>query len=311
MPSAARALAGFFGTEAALTYVSCWNANEGAVAALVGPEDALISDQLNHASLIDACRLASKTPRLIYKHASMVELEAKLKQSSGARHRLILTDGVFSMEGDLAPLGDIVEVAERHRAAVLVDDSHGTGVVGPTGRGVAEHFGVADRVDIYTSTLGKALGGAAGGFVASTRAVIDHLNQVSRPQIFSNALPPTVAASALAALGILQREPQRVQRLRDNARAIRERLKARGFKPLEGQSGIIPIILGDTALAIRFSRMLLERGVFVTGFGYPVVPEGTARVRVQASAALTQAHIDRTMEAFVEVGRALGTLPAR
>jgi len=300
------ALARFFGTEAALTYVSCWNANEGAVAALVGPEDALISDQLNHASLIDACRLASKTPRFIYRHADMADLEAKLKEASGARHRLILTDGVFSMEGDLAPLADIVDLAERHRAAVLVDDSHGTGVVGPTGRGVAEHFGVADRVDILTSTLGKALGGAAGGFVASSRAVIDHLSQVSRPQIFSNALPPTVAASALAALRVLEREPERVRRLRDNARAIRDRLEARGFKPIEGESAIIPILLGETALAIRFSRLLLERGLFVTGFGYPVVPEGTARVRVQASAVLTEAHITRLIDAFTEVGRALG-----
>ena len=301
-------LARFFGTESALTYVSCWNANEGAVTALVGPEDALISDQLNHASLIDACRLASKIPRFIYRHADMADLEAKLEEASSARFRLILTDGVFSMEGDLAPLADIVELAEKHRAAVLVDDSHGTGVVGPTGRGVAEHFGVADRVDVYTSTLGKALGGAAGGFVASSRAVIDHLTQVSRPQIFSNALPPSVAAGALAALRILQREPARLQRLRDNARAIREGLKARGFRPLEGESAIIPIILGDTAKAIRFSRRLLENGVFVTGFGYPVVPEGAARVRVQASAALEPEHVDRLLDAFTAVGRELGVI---
>jgi len=301
-------LARFFGTEAALTYVSCWNANEGAVAALVTEEDAIISDALNHASLIDACRLARKTPRFIYKHADMADLEAKLKEASGARHRLILTDGVFSMEGDLAPMADIVDLAERHGAAVLVDDSHGTGVVGPTGRGVAEHFGVADRVDVFTSTLGKALGGAAGGFVASSKAVVDHLSQVSRPQIFSNALPPTVAASALQALRILDREPDRVARLQANAKAIRDGLSARGFKPLEGETGIVPIILGETAFAIRFSRMLLERGIFVTGFGYPVVPEGTARVRVQASAALSDEQIERALDAFTEIGRELGLI---
>jgi glycine C-acetyltransferase len=301
-------LARFFGTEAALTYVSCWNANTGAVPALVGPDDALLSDELNHASLIDACRLASKTPRLVYKHADMADLAAKLTEAADARNRLILTDGVFSMEGDLAPLADIVDLAEKHGAAVLVDDSHGTGVAGPTGRGVAEHFGVADRVDLYTSTLGKALGGAAGGFVASTQAVIDHLSQVSRPQIFSNALPPTVAASALAALRVLIREPERVRRLHEVARQLRAGLADRGFNPRPGRSGIIPIILGETARAIRFSRMLLERGVFVTGFGYPVVPEGSARVRVQASAALSDAHVSRALDAFSQVGRDLGVI---
>ncbi|MBM4048137.1 MAG: aminotransferase class I/II-fold pyridoxal phosphate-dependent enzyme, partial [Planctomycetes bacterium] len=208
------ALARFFCTEAALTYVSCWCANTGVVPSLVGPEDALIADQLNHASLIDACRLASKTRREIYRHADMRDLEEKLKATQSCRRRLILTDGVFSMEGDLAPLPDIVELARRHQAAVLVDDSHGTGVLGKNGRGVHEHFGLEGEVDIITSTLGKALGGAAGGFVASSKALCDMMIQVSRPHLFSNALPVTVAASALKALEVLEREPQRVAELR-------------------------------------------------------------------------------------------------
>lgn len=303
-----QALAKFFDTEAALTYVSCWCANTGVVPALLGPEDAVISDQLNHASLIDACRLASKTRREIYRHADMKDLQQKLEATKSCRRRLILTDGVFSMEGDLAPLPDILELARRYQAIVLVDDSHGTGVMGKTGRGVHEHFGVEGEVDIITSTLGKALGGAAGGFVASSAALCDMMVQVSRPHLFSNALPVTVAASARKALEILMREPQRVTRLREVARKLREGLKSRGFKPLEGKSAIIPIIVGDTALAIRASQELLKEGIFVTGFGYPVVPEGTARLRIQACATLTDEQIERALEAFARVGRRLGIL---
>ena len=302
------ALARFFKTEAALSYVSCWTANTGVVPALAGPEDALISDQLNHASLIDACRLASKTRREIYRHADMKDLQEKLEATQSCRRRLILTDGVFSMEGDLAPLPDILELARKYQAIVLVDDSHGTGVMGKHGRGIHEHFGVEGEVDILTSTLGKALGGAAGGFVASSAALCDMMVQISRPHLFSNALPATVAASAHKALEILEREPQRVEDIRRKSRKIREGLKSRGFKPLEGESAIIPIIVGDTALAIRMSQELLKEGVFVTGFGYPVVPEGTARLRIQTCATLTDDQIERALDAFARVGKRLGGL---
>jgi glycine C-acetyltransferase len=292
------ALAGLLNTEASLTYVSCWNANEAVVPTLAGEGDAILSDELNHASIIDACRLARGAQRLIYKHGDMDDLAAKLKEASGARTRLIITDGVFSMEGDLAKLPEICDLAGTHRAVIMMDDSHGTGVLGATGRGTAEHFGVLDRIDVTTSTLGKALGGAAGGFVASTQAVIDTLTQRSRPQLFSNALPPTVASSALAAVEILRREPERVQRLRDNAAYFRARLRALGYQPLESESAIVPIIVGDTAVALRLSQQLYDQGVFVIGFGYPVVPEGAARLRVQLSAAHTREHLDRALDAF-------------
>ena len=217
----------------------------------------------------------------------------------------MITDGVFSMEGDLAKLPEIVELARAHEATVLVDDSHGTGVMGETGRGVAEHFGLLGEVDVITSTLGKALGGAAGGFVAASEEVCDVLAQRSRPQLFSNALPPTVACSALEAVRVLRREPDRVAKLRESTRVFRERLRGLGFDPLDGEAAIVPIIVGETAFAIRFSERLLEEGVFVTGFGFPVVPEGTARVRVQMSAAIEAAHMDRALAAFEKVGREL------
>lgn len=303
-----RDLADFFGTEAALGYVSCWNANEGVIPTIVGPEDALFTDELNHASLIDAMRLARKTPRHIYKHADMADLDAKLKEGSSARRKLVVTDGVFSMEGDLAPLDDIVELARKHNAAVLVDDSHGTGVLGKTGRGTAEHFGVENDIDILTSTLGKALGGAAGGFVASSRAVIETLVQASRPQLFSNALPPTVAASSRAALDVLRNEPERVTDLHRKVRLFRNLLVEAGFNPLEGHSAIVPIIVGDTAKAIRMSSALYEKGFYVIGFGYPVVPEGVARIRVQISATMSEDDLRRAIPAFIEVGREEGVL---
>ncbi|MBN1417627.1 MAG: glycine C-acetyltransferase [Planctomycetes bacterium] len=298
------ALAEFAGTEAALSYVSCWNANEGLVPTLVGPEDAILSDELNHASIIDACRLASRTERRRYKHSDMADLAAQLEGTQDKRSRLILTDGVFSMEGDVAKLPDIVELARKHRAVVMVDDSHGTGVLGETGRGTAEHFGLLGEIDIITSTLGKALGGAAGGFVASSREVIDTLVQRSRPQLFSNALPPTVASSSLAALQVLRREPERVARLRENVAFLRGRLKEAGFHALESPTAIVPIIIGKTADAIAMSDALLARGIFVTGFGYPVVPEGTARLRIQVSAAHTREHLDRMVAVLREVGGA-------
>jgi glycine C-acetyltransferase len=231
----------------------------------------------------------------------MDDLREGLRSCERSQRKLVITDGVFSMEGDLARLPDILELARSYDAVVVVDDSHGTGVLGATGRGVAEHYGALGEVDVITSTLGKALGGAAGGYVASCGEVCDVLAQRSRPHLFSNALPPTVCCSALRAVRLLGEDPSILARLRSNIAYFRGRLVAAGFRPLAGESAIIPIVLGDTAFAIRFSRQLLEEGVFVTGFGYPVVPEGTARVRVQMSAALEQEHLDRAIEAFGRV----------
>jgi glycine C-acetyltransferase len=253
-------------------------------------------------------RLAKPQRKVIYPHADMRALEEALAACEPGQRKLIVSDGVFSMEGDLAPLPRIVALARRYGATVMVDDSHGTGVMGATGRGVAEHFDLHGQVDVITSTLGKALGGAAGGFVAASREVCDVLAQRSRPQLFSNALPPTVACSAREALAVLRREPELVERLHAITRSFRERLERAGFRPIPGEAAIVPIVVGETSFAIRFSERLLEEGVFVTGFGYPVVPEGTARVRVQMSAALTDEHLDRAYEAFVRVGGELGVI---
>ncbi len=294
-------LAQWLHMQAALTYVSCWNANEGLIPTLMGEGDVILSDELNHASIIDACRLAKGAERLVYRHSDMADLEQKLKISQGKRTRMIVTDGVFSMEGDLANLPAICDLADRYDAVVVVDDSHGTGVLGPTGRGTAERYGVMDRVDIITGTLGKALGGAAGGFVAGPRAVVEYLAQRSRPQLFSNALAPTVAQSALAAIDVLAREPGRVNRLRENVRYFRGQLRRLGYRPIESESAIVPIIVGETAQAMRLSRRLYEMGVFVVGFGYPVVPEGRARLRAQVSAAHAKEDLDRALEAFARL----------
>jgi glycine C-acetyltransferase len=301
------------GTESSLSFVSCWNANEGLTATTMEEGDFVASDELNHASIIDSIRLAkaiTKCTSAVYKHGNMDDLVAKLEaaKAAGARRMLIWTDGVFSMEGSIAKLPDILEIARRFGAIVAVDDSHSTGVLGKTGRGTAEHHGVFGEVDIITSTLGKALGGAAGGFVAAADAVCDMLTQRSRPQLFSNALPPTVAASSLAAIRYLEAHPERVDRLRENTRYFREHLLEAGFKPIEGDTPIVPIIVGETAKAIQMSDMLLSEGVFVTGFGYPVVPHGTARVRCQLSAAHTREDLDFAMEAFRKVGTRLGVI---
>ncbi len=306
-----RALAAWVGTAASLSYVSCWNANEGLVPTILGEQDVVISDQLNHASIIDSVRLArqiGKVQSLVYRHSDMADLREKLDGSRGARTRLIFTDGIFSMEGDVAKLAEICELARRYDAVVAVDDSHATGVMGKTGRGTAEHAGVLGAVDVITSTLGKALGGAAGGFTASSAELCDYLTQRSRPQLFSNALPPTVAASALAAVRVLEKHPELVTRLRENARWFRGALKEAGFKPLEGETPIIPVILGETALAIRMSDALLDEGVFVTGFGYPVVPQGQARVRCQISAGHTREHLEMAVDAFKKAGKKVGVL---
>jgi glycine C-acetyltransferase len=306
-----QALARFVGCESSLTYVSCWNANEGLCPTLLGEQDIVISDQLNHASIIDAVRLAkaiTKCQTAVYRHSDMADLEDRLRAAKTARLRLIFTDGVFSMEGDIAKLPDIVALARKYDAIVAVDDSHSTGVLGRTGRGSAEHFGIVGQVDIITSTLGKALGGAAGGFTAGPAPLADYLTQRSRPQLFSNALPPTVAASALAAVQHLERHPELIGRLHENARYFRERLAGLGFHPLPGETPIVPVILGETAKAIRMSELLLEEGVFVTGFGYPVVPQGHARIRCQLSAAHTREDLDFALAAFQRVGGKLGLL---
>ncbi len=302
-------IAGFLGTEAALTYVSCWNANTGLFPTICDEKSAIVSDELNHASIIDGVRLASKARRERYKHGDMRDLEEKLRAVQGRFPIVIVTDGVFSMEGDLAKLPEIVGLAKQHGAIVVVDDSHGTGVMGKTGRGTIEHYGLTGQVDVITGTLGKALGGAAGGFVAGSEALIDTLIQRSRPQLFSNALPATVACSSLAAIDYLDAHPELVQKLRENTRYFRNGLERIGYKPLESESAIVPIIVGETAFAIALSDKLLKAGVFVTGFGYPVVPEGTARVRVQTSAALTKDEMDRALAAFESVGREAGLLP--
>jgi glycine C-acetyltransferase len=305
-----RDLAELSATEAALSYVSCWNANEAAIPTLADERTVILSDELNHASIIDAVRLAKPERKARYAHSDMTELRDLLQSCEPGQRKLILTDGVFSMEGDLAKLPDILELARAHDAVVLVDDSHGVGVVGKTGRGVAEHFDVLGDVDVMTGTLGKALGGAAGGYVASSAEVCDLLAQRSRPQLFSNALPPTVACSARAAVHVLRSRPDLVARLRENTQWFRGALRERGFNPLDGEAAIIPIIVGETSRAIELSQRLLDHGVFVTGFGYPVVPEGTARIRVQMSAALEPVHLERALEAFVEVGREAGLVAA-
>ena len=298
-----RDLATLSGTDAALTYVSCWNANEATIPTLADERTVVISDELNHASIIDAVRLSKPERKVRYRHSDMTELREALRSCERGQRKLIVTDGVFSMEGDLAKLPDILELARAYDANVIVDDSHGVGVVGETGRGVVEHFGVIGQVDVLTGTLGKALGGAAGGYVASSPEVCELLAQRSRPQLFSNALPPTVACSARAAVNVLLTRPDLVAKLRENTRWFRAALRERGFSPLDGEAAIIPIIVGETARAIELSQRLLEHGVFVTGFGYPVVPEGTARIRVQMSAAHEPSHLERALDAFTAVGR--------
>jgi glycine C-acetyltransferase len=305
------ALAKFVGCESSLTYVSCWNANEGLCPTVLSEPDVVISDQLNHASIIDAIRLAkaiTKCQTAVYKHSDMVDLEEKLRAASKARRKLIFTDGIFSMEGDIAKLPDLAALARKYDAVLVVDDSHATGVLGKSGRGTAEHYDMLGDVDVITSTLGKALGGAAGGFTAGPAALTDYLTQRSRPQLFSNALPPTVAASALASVRYVEAHPELVTRLHQNARYFREQLLSLGFKPLAGDTPIVPVILGETAQAIHMSELLLAEGVFVTGFGYPVVPQGHARVRCQLSAGHSRDDLDFALRAFKKVGSKLGLI---
>ena len=264
------ALARFVGTASAMSFVSAWNANEGLTATVVEDGDFVVSDALNHASIIDSIRLAkaiTKCTTAVYQHGNLDDLVEKLTANKAAKRRLIWTDGVFSMEGSMAKLPQLLQIARDHNAVLIVDDSHATGVMGATGRGTPEHFGVLGEVDVITSTLGKALGGAAGGFVAGPAALCDMLTQRSRPQLFSNALPPTVAASAMAAVHFIEAHPERVKTLHENVRYFRAALLEAGLKPLEGETPIVPIIVGETAAAIRMSELLLDDGIFVTGLG--------------------------------------------
>ncbi len=304
-----RALADLSGTEAALTYVSCWNANEALIPTLTDASTVILSDALNHASIVDAIRLAKPLRKAVYPHSDLEVLRRELAACDPGERKLVVTDGVFSMEGDLARLPEILELAQEHDAIVILDDSHGVGVLGERGLGTPEHFGLRGAVDVVTGTLGKALGGAAGGYVAANADICELLAQRSRPQLFSNALPATVACSALAAVAALREDPSLVATLRANTERFRAMLLDAGFAPIPGDSAIIPIVLGETAVAIRFSERLLEEGVFVTGFGFPVVPEGTARVRVQMSAALEPEHLEQALAAFVTVGREFGLVP--
>jgi glycine C-acetyltransferase len=300
-------LSRFLATEDAILYSSCFDANGGLFETLLDERDAVISDALNHASIIDGIRLC-KAQRYRYANSDMAELESRLQEAQGARTRLIATDGVFSMDGYVANLGAICDLAERYDALVMVDDSHATGFMGATGRGTPEHCGVAARIDIYTGTFGKALGGGCGGYVAARKEIVDWLRQRSRPYLFSNSIPPLVAAVSLRVLDLLDDSPQLRARLFDNARYFRAGLARAGFDLKPGEHPIIPVMLGDAALAGRMAERLLERGVYVIGFSFPVVPQGQARIRTQMSAALTRTQLDLALEAFTSVGRELGVV---
>ena len=293
-------LAAFLGTDDAILYSSCFDANGGLFETLLGEDDAIISDALNHASIIDGIRL-SKAARYRYANGDMDELEQRLKEAAGARTRLIATDGVFSMDGTIAKLGEICDLADRHGALVMVDDSHATGFMGARGRGTHEHCGVMSRVDILTGTLGKALGGGSGGYTAARQPVIDWLRQRSRPYLFSNSIPPVVAAVSLRVLELIDGEAGLRERLFANARHFRAGLEAAGFTLKPGEHPIIPVMIGDAARATRMADALLERGVYAIGFSFPVVPRGEARIRTQMSAAHTTEQLDRAIAAFREV----------
>ena len=303
-----QAISTFLGTADTILYSSCFDANGGLFEVMLDERDAVISDALNHASLIDGIRLC-KAQRFRFAHSDMPDLEAKLAEAKGCRLRLIATDGVFSMDGDLAKLDHIVELAERYDAAVVVDDSHATGVLGPRGQGTPAHFGIADRVEIVTSTLGKTLGGAAGGFTSGRTELIELLRQRSRPYLFSNALPPVIAAAALQAVKLVAQGDSLRTTLRENAAFFRAQLAALGFRLIPGDHPIIPVMLGEAVLATQMADRLLQEGIYVVGFSYPVVPKGQARIRVQMSAAHTRPQLERAVNSFAKVGRELGVIP--
>ncbi|HYR00986.1 MAG TPA: glycine C-acetyltransferase [Casimicrobiaceae bacterium] len=305
------ALAAFLGTDAAILYSSCFDANGGLFETLLGEEDAVVSDELNHASIVDGIRLC-KAKRYRYRNNDMADLEAKLGEAgaAGARFKLIATDGVFSMDGIVANLRAICDLADRHGALVMVDDSHAVGFVGEGGRGTPEHCGVEGRVDILTGTLGKAMGGASGGYVAARREIVDLLRQRSRPYLFSNSLAPCIAAATLEVIELLRGSEGAAlrRRVRENGERFRRGMEAHGFALVPGRHPIIPVLLGDAGLATRMADALLAEGIYVIGFSYPVVPKGKARIRTQMSAAHTDAQIDRAVDAFGRVGRALGVV---
>jgi glycine C-acetyltransferase len=304
-----RKIAEFCGTEDTLLYAACFDANGGLFEPFFTESDAIISDELNHASIIDGIRL-TKARRYRYRNCDMEDLEAKLQQADaeGTRFKIIATDAVFSMDGNMAPLDRICELAERYRALVMVDESHSLGFVGKTGRGVTEYFGVMGQVDLITGTLGKALGGAIGGFTTGRREIIELLRQRSRPYLFSNSLPPMVVGAAIAVFDLLSETTELRDRLEQNTRYFRQRMSQAGFDIKPGDHPIVPIMLYDAVLAHRFADRMLQEGIYVVGFSYPVVPRGQARIRVQISAAHTREHLDRAVEAFVKVGRELGVL---
>jgi glycine C-acetyltransferase len=297
-----RRISHFLGTEDAILYSSCFDANGGLFETLLGPEDAVISDELNHASIIDGVRLCKAT-RLRYANRDMADLEAKLRESQGARHRLIATDGVFSMDGYVAPLDAIVELAERYRALVMVDDSHAVGFMGATGAGTPELFGVQGRVDIVTGTLGKALGGASGGYTAAHKEIVEMLRQRSRPYLFSNSLAPSIAAAGIAMLDLLETSGELLQRLRENTAYFRSEMVARGFEIPESDHPIVPIMIGDAVEAAAMADRLLAEGIYVRAFSFPVVPRGKARIRTQMSAAHSRDDLDQAIMAFEKVRR--------
>jgi glycine C-acetyltransferase len=295
-------IAQFMGTEEAILYSSCFDANAGLFETLLGPEDAVLSDALNHASIIDGIRLC-KAARFRYLHSDMRDLEEKLQHARQYRLRLIATDGVFSMDGDIARLDEITALARKYDAWVMVDDSHATGILGPNGKGSAEYHAVMDKIDIYTSTLGKALGGASGGFTAARKVVVDVLRQRSRPYLFSNTVAPPLVAASLKALELVEHAQDLRRRLHDNARALRQGLRDAGFDLRPGEHPIVPVMLYDAVKAKDLAAALYEDGIYVIAFSYPVVPKGQARIRVQVSAAHTEEHIERAVVAFARAGR--------
>jgi glycine C-acetyltransferase len=300
-------VAEFLGTEDTILYTSCCDANGGLFETLLGKDDVVISDELNHASIIDGIRL-SKAQRKVFRHKDMGDLKAQLEGSSGCRVKMIATDGVFSMDGDFAPLDNICDLADTYGATVMVDDSHATGFVGPNGRGTPEHFGVGARVDVITSTLGKALGGASGGFTTGRKKVVEYLRQRSRPYLFSNSMAPPIVYASLTALERISRGDDLRRTLQDNTLYFRRQMKTSGFGISDGMHPIVPIMLGDAQLAQDMARELLEERIYVIGFSYPVVPKGKARIRVQISAAHTRDELDRAIAAFVKVGRKHGVI---
>ncbi len=293
------ALSDFLGTEDTILYSSCFDANGGIFEALFEERDAIISDALNHASIIDGVRLC-KAQRFRYANRDMADLEAQLKQASSARYRIVVTDGVFSMDGYLAPLPDICSLAEQYNALVMVDDSHAVGFVGAGGRGTPEHHGVMGRVDVITGTLGKALGGASGGYVSGRREMVAMLRQRSRPYLFSNSVPPPIVAASLKVLELMRSASDLREKLRDNTAFFRKRMTDEGFDILPGEHPIVPVMIGDAARASRLAELMLERGVYVIGFSYPVVPQGKARIRAQVSAAHSRDDLERAVQAFVD-----------